>query len=111
MHFSALAALVSTLSALASATPTPDLSDAELEKPAVAPLADLYGPWNDSISSVKILSPALGICGFHKATNARDRDCRGPYFTIDYLTPVDDVQRYAGFNEQIGSFLCTGIVE
>lgn len=39
MHFSALAALVSTLSALASATPTPDLPDAEPEKPTVAPLA------------------------------------------------------------------------
>jgi hypothetical protein len=35
MLFSALAAIISTLSALASGTPTPDLPVAEPEKPAV----------------------------------------------------------------------------
>ncbi|OBT51897.1 hypothetical protein VE04_07802 [Pseudogymnoascus sp. 24MN13] len=76
MDFSALTdIIISTLSTLVAAQEVPAIricKNANYEdcldiKATRGYCEDLYGPWNDSISSIKILSPALGICGFHKS--------------------------------------------
>ncbi|OBT73563.1 hypothetical protein VF21_07655 [Pseudogymnoascus sp. 05NY08] len=121
MHFSTLAAIIGSLSALALATPAPHLPAAARAAPVISvcnnadyvdcmdievvldDCQDLYDPWNDVISSFKILAPEIRACAFYK-----DHGCgASPSIVAPYITEVADVWVYPGdFNDQISAYIC-----